>query len=55
MKLIITLLFAMILFIVGFILAAQCVADLGTVKPVLTAMFCLFAGVLFREVHYTQD
>lgn len=46
---------ALLLFITGFLLAASCVSSVNSVNPVVASIMCLFAGILFRELHYTQD
>lgn len=46
---------ALLLFITGFLLAASCISSVNSVNPVVTSTMCLFADVLFRELHYTQD
>ena len=46
---------ALLLFITGFLLAASCVSSVNSVNPVVASIMCLFAGVLFIELHYTQD
>jgi hypothetical protein len=46
---------ALLLFVVGFLLSAFCISEVNSVKPVVASIMCLFAGVLFRELHYTQD
>lgn len=46
---------ALLLFVVGFLLSAFCISEANSVKPVVASITCLFAGVIFRELHYTKD
>lgn len=46
---------ALLLFVVGFLLSAFCISEANSVKPVVASIMCLFAGAIFRELHYTKD
>ena len=46
---------ALLLFVVGFLLSAFCISEVNSVKPVVASIMCLFAGAIFRELHYTKD
>lgn len=46
---------ALLLFVVGFLLSAFCISKANSVKPVVASIMCLFAGAMFRELHYTKD